>query len=383
LRTESVCRIIDQIYESVLEPDNWKQFLHLISSAGQNACGSLVVNPCQGDQPARVFEYGEDQSHLRLYFEKLAAMKLTPGGRPHLRTIGDLATLTMLCGDRESLEHDFYIRWVKPSGFRDMIGVLVLKSGKRIAWFSVARTEVQSQYCDQDVTLIESITPHICRALMLADTLEMQSVMRTNLERTMDSLSTGVILTDKRGVTYMNPSAKALIDSGDAIRIKDNKLCVAKTRDGGMLEQALGQSLRGNASPKTGSYAVAIPRADGAGVLANVLPLSWREGPNPFPGMSGAAAVLIQDASQMPQFEGEALARLYALTPAELRITLEIARGQSLQDIAEILGITINTAKTHLKHIFAKTGVTRQGELVRLIMLSSRPIRATTEKGDA
>ena len=380
MRPESLSRIIGQVYDSVLQPNNWRHFLQSISSAGQNACSSIVVNPRGGEEHGHVFEYGEDQSHLRLYFEKLASMKLMPGGRPHLRTVGDVATLTMLCGERESLEHDFYIRWVKPSGFRDMIGVLVLKSGRRVAWFSVARTEVQPRYGDEDANLIETITPHLCRALMLADTLEMQSVMLSNLERTVDLLATGVILTDKRGVTYMNSSAKALIDSGDIMRIKDNKLCLAKTRDGGALEQALSQSLKGIASPKTGSYAVAIPRTDAAGVLANVLPLSWREGPNPLAAMSGTAAVLIQDASQPPQFEGEALARLYRLTPSELRVTLEIARGQTLQDIADTLGITMNTTKTHLKHIFAKTGVTRQGELMRLIMLSSRPIRNMTEK---
>ena len=307
-------------------------------------------------------------------------MKLVPGGRPPLRTVGDVATLTMLCGDRESLAHDFYVRWVKPSGFRDMIGVLVLKSGKRTAWFSVARTEVQSPYCDDDVALIEAITPHLCRAFMLADTLEMRSVMLRNLERTVDSLATGVILTDKRGVTYMNTSAKALVDSGDAIRIKDNKLCPAKARDAGMLDHALSQSLAGIASPATGSYAVAIPRADRPGVLANVLPLSWRDAPNPLASMTGAAAVLIQDPCQAPQFESEALARLYGLTPMELRVSLEIARGQTLPDIASALGITINTLKTHLKHIFAKTGVTRQGDLMRLIMLSSSPVRDTAER---
>ena len=261
-----------------------------------------------------------------------------------------------------------------------MIGVLVLKSGKRVAWFSVARTEVQTPYCDDDVALIEGITPHLCRAFMFADTLEMRSVMLRNLERTVDALTTGVILTDKRGVTYMNTSAKALVDSGDAIRIKENKLCLAKTRDAGTLDHALSQSLEGIASPKTGSYAVAIPRADGPGVVANVLPLSWRDAPNPLASMSGAAAVLIQDPGQPPQFDSEALARLYGLTPMELRVSLEIARGQTLPDIASALGITINTLKTHLKHIFAKTGVSRQGDLMRLIMLSSRPVRDTNEK---
>ena len=54
--------------------------------------------------------------------------------------------MTMLAGEREPLNSDFYVKWVRPLGFRDVIGVLVLRSGKRVAWFSVARSDVQSRF---------------------------------------------------------------------------------------------------------------------------------------------------------------------------------------------------------------------------------------------
>jgi DNA-binding CsgD family transcriptional regulator len=55
------------------------------------------------------------------------------------------------------------------------------------------------------------------------------------------------------------------------------------------------------------------------------------------------------------------------LTPAEARIALGIARGDALAAIAEAHGISIATARTQLKSVFAKTGTHRQGQLVALL----------------
>ena len=136
MQAATAARIIDQIYDCVLEPQAWPGSQRTISSRGGNARSSIAVYDRWGAGRNLVIEHGANESHLRIYSAKLAAMKLGAGGRPHLRSVGDITTLTMLCGERESLEHDFYDRRIKPSGFRDMIGVLVLKSGKRLAWFS-------------------------------------------------------------------------------------------------------------------------------------------------------------------------------------------------------------------------------------------------------
>ena len=121
---------------------------------------------------------------------------------------------------------------------------------------------------------------------------------------------------------------------------------------------------------------VAIPDSDGGGLLANILPLSWQNAHNPLVGLPGSAAIFVQDASAPPQFAGRAFAKLYGLTPAELRVSLEVAKGNGLHELTEALNISTNTAKTHLKHVFAKTGVTRQGDLARLIMMSTPPVRS-------
>jgi DNA-binding CsgD family transcriptional regulator len=374
VKATTAARIIDQVYSCVLEPERWPGLLKMISSRGENAGSSIVVYDRWGAGRSRVFEDGADQSHLRVYFEKLAAMKLMPGGKPHLRSVGDVTTLTMLCGEQESLEHDFYVRWIKPSGFRDMIGVLVLKSGKRLAWFSVARTEIQSSYREADLEFMDWLSPHICRAFTMADVFELQAVRIGQLERTVDTLSVGVFLADSRGITYMNNSAKKLIDQGHTLKLKNNRLSAAKSRTADMLANAISASLNGLAPVKIGSHTVAIPNDEGGGLLASVLPLNWQQGRNPFTGIAGSAAIFIQDTTQPLPFPGAAFAKLYGLTPTEMRVCFELAQGVSPPELVEILGVSANTIKTHLKHIFAKTGVTRQGELIRLMAVSTPPV---------
>ncbi|MEO5373231.1 MAG: helix-turn-helix transcriptional regulator [Alphaproteobacteria bacterium] len=61
------------------------------------------------------------------------------------------------------------------------------------------------------------------------------------------------------------------------------------------------------------------------------------------------------------------LAEAFRLTPSEARIARSIARGQGLFETATELGISRNTARTHMKRIYAKTGARRQGDLVRLL----------------
>lgn len=62
-----------------------------------------------------------------------------------------------------------------------------------------------------------------------------------------------------------------------------------------------------------------------------------------------------------------ALKALYGMTEAEARLTFGLLQGARLEDYAERAGISMNTARTHLKSIFAKTETTRQAELVRLL----------------
>jgi DNA-binding CsgD family transcriptional regulator len=78
----------------------------------------------------------------------------------------------------------------------------------------------------------------------------------------------------------------------------------------------------------------------------------------------------------VPPFPGEAFAKLYGLTGSELRVLLAMAPGLGVKEAAEMLGIGETTAKTHLQHIYAKTGTSKQTELMHLFMSSTPPIKA-------
>jgi DNA-binding CsgD family transcriptional regulator len=62
----------------------------------------------------------------------------------------------------------------------------------------------------------------------------------------------------------------------------------------------------------------------------------------------------------------DTLAAAYGLTPAETKVLASLFAGRPLSETAATLSITRPTAKTHLEHIFLKTKVTRQAELMRL-----------------
>ena len=59
---------------------------------------------------------------------------------------------------------------------------------------------------------------------------------------------------------------------------------------------------------------------------------------------------------------------VFGLSPGQMALAARIASGESLTDAAETLGIRINTARTHLKRIYDKTGVNAQTALVRLLL---------------
>jgi DNA-binding CsgD family transcriptional regulator len=83
-----------------------------------------------------------------------------------------------------------------------------------------------------------------------------------------------------------------------------------------------------------------------------------------------AAIVFVADPDSAPRTGQGQLRDLYRLTSAEATVAIAIARGQGLQAVADELGISLTTARTHLQHVFEKTQTRRQAELVRLIAAS-------------
>jgi DNA-binding CsgD family transcriptional regulator len=57
-----------------------------------------------------------------------------------------------------------------------------------------------------------------------------------------------------------------------------------------------------------------------------------------------------------------------------MRTLDRLVAGDTLAEAAQALGVALATVRTHLAHIFEKTGTSRQAELIRLAAKFAPPI---------
>ena len=84
------------------------------------------------------------------------------------------------------------------------------------------------------------------------------------------------------------------------------------------------------------------------------------------------ALVIVVDPKRQAEPHRDLLIRLFGLTRAEAEVALRVLRGDGLRPISDELTLSLATVKTHLQHVFTKTGTHRQAELVRLLLRSHR-----------
>jgi DNA-binding CsgD family transcriptional regulator len=78
---------------------------------------------------------------------------------------------------------------------------------------------------------------------------------------------------------------------------------------------------------------------------------------------------------------GSTIGQLFGLPRATANLAAAIAGGEDMQDYADRLGISINTARYHLKTAFDRIGVHSQTELTRRIILALRDLSDHREGG--
>lgn len=84
--------------------------------------------------------------------------------------------------------------------------------------------------------------------------------------------------------------------------------------------------------------------------------------------MPGACVAIFASQTGQLRLPWKRIAAYYGLSPAEAKLAVILAEGESVEDAAEKLGISVHTVRTQLKSIFAKTDVRRQSELVSMLL---------------
>jgi DNA-binding CsgD family transcriptional regulator len=111
---------------------------------------------------------------------------------------------------------------------------------------------------------------------------------------------------------------------------------------------------------------VPLPNDEGFTAIAHVLPLKG-SAVRARLAARAAAAVFVAQGEEPQKVKLDAISRLFGLTLEEQRLLAEIAHGAGVTEAASLLCISEATARTHVQHIFRKTGVSRQADLIQLI----------------
>ncbi|HEV7345195.1 MAG TPA: LuxR C-terminal-related transcriptional regulator [Devosia sp.] len=150
----------------------------------------------------------------------------------------------------------------------------------------------------------------------------------------------------------------------------NDRLHFRNSRANRQLQEALRWAAEQDAGymPRQGSVAILIEA--GEGVASRVYWLTTHTG------------MIFFSIGSNPELDRNRLAQAaltFGLSPAQTRLAALIAEGLSLVDIAERMGITQNTARTHLNRVFDKVGVRTQPALVRVLLLAAAPLQGLSD----
>jgi DNA-binding CsgD family transcriptional regulator len=205
-------------------------------------------------------------------------------------------------------------------------------------------------------------------------TIQLESMRRRHsaMEATLRRIAVAVLLLDRYArVVFANAAGEELLASGTALTNVRGTLAAQASRSDRQLQKAIQEVLERKLAA---GAEVGIERERSRPLLATILYIAPANSFTPLPEDTACCAVFVSDPDCFRTSRSSAFACIYDLTPAETRLLNSILSGAGLAQAAKEMTISVTTARTHLTHIFSKTGTRRQGELINLVMNSTPPL---------
>lgn len=199
----------------------------------------------------------------------------------------------------------------------------------------------------------------------LTETAETQlKAVLSNITDCLHRLNQPALVIDRMGlVLAINALAEQLFD--DDLFVRDQRLVVTDQKAKLILKAFIDQFQTVPRTPALSLASLVVQRRMKRPVLIRTFLLD-----GPIVRFNGGCAMLIlSDLSGNFRPQPDLLSLTFGLSAAEGRVASLIATGISLKRAAKELGVALETVRSHLKAVFAKTATHRQGELIALLLL--------------
>ncbi|WP_347269914.1 helix-turn-helix transcriptional regulator [Rhizorhabdus histidinilytica] len=352
-------RLLEALYAGVADVAAWNRFLLAFADHMGASRAVLLLTRVGEDRPREILSPGSDRHRAALYVDRHFATDPFVG-LPQTRVVSFGEFLS-----RRSAGEVRAIRaYLSETVGNQILGVDITPAPGLVARVRVARLLGLPDFGRRERGRMEAMVPHLAIALRgLALTMRRDAECAI-LRDALAASGQGTLVIDRdRRIMVSDGIADELIARRAGLSTSNTRLRLATPA----ADRQLGAYL--DAAPGHGDEAGCTLLVDPAGGDAAIA-VAVRPIRPAMPVWTSDRELLllrVRDPASRSRFDAATLRGPLPLTFAEAAVTAAMANGETLREAASRLGITYNTARAHLRAIFAKTGTTRQAELLALV----------------
>ncbi|HVY57061.1 MAG TPA: LuxR C-terminal-related transcriptional regulator [Xanthobacteraceae bacterium] len=372
---EDLATVIGWLYDAALDPTLWSAALEQTCAFVCGCAAAIYSQDVALKRGVRYHSWGDDPAYTRLYFSEY--VKINPL-LPHFSTqpVGSVYCASTLMPYEELRASRFFREWVVPQGLVDFVGTTLDKTTTSVATVSLGRSKRQGLADAEARYRMSLLAPHFRRAVLIDNVIDLHKIEATAFAEALNGLASGVFLLDANCLIVLaNAAGQAMLEHGRILRAVQGKLTPLDRSAEAALRDLVGACAAGG-DEAIGIKGIAVPlgaTTDGY-CLAHVLPLTSGARRKTARDYSAVAVVFARCTPLDLAASCDTIARVYQLTPSELAVLRAVVETAGVRAIAAELGISDSTVKTHLQHVFDKTGTRRQADLVKLVAAYASPL---------
>ena len=288
--------------------------------------------------------------------------------------VGEVMTLGDFMPFSEIEKTQVYLEWAKPQGIVDVVQTNLEKTPLALAALAFSRHKRQGLVDPRARQRMTLIAPHFRRAVLIAKVVDLARIEAAAFAGALDGLAAAVFLVDENGtLLHSNISGDAMLAAGELFRVVEHRLIATNAKAASELAASFAAAARGDGAVARSGIGVPLKGSDGKHFAAHVLPMTSGSRAAAAGG-SAVAALFVRSVDLTFPTAVTTISEVYRLTPSEVRVLHVVLAMSGIPATALALHVTENTVKTHLSHIFQKTGARNQVDLVKLAAGLSSPL---------
>jgi DNA-binding CsgD family transcriptional regulator len=359
--------LIELIYSAVSDTTLWPTILDKMDEAVDGEQTLFFAALTDPRVPEALSSIRTSPEVAKGYLDHFASVNVLAEPCDQMFPEGSVRYSHWAMSDAEFERSEFYCDFFRCHDVHYSLGLKVPLQDLPPAYLSCQRSKLKGPFAEREGLVYQTLQPHLQRALTLYAQLTQMESSVLGLETALDSFGHAVFGLNRKGkVIIANRRAETMLRTGDAIRLSNGMLLSVLPEQNRRLQASLADAVGAGTSIGISGTSLLIARTSGENPLrVTVTPIS-----SSLPGGPAqlAALVFVSDPAGRPQSRAATLRALFALTPAEARVADLLLQGREMQEVANGLRLTLETARFHTKRVLSKTGTRRQTELMRLML---------------